>query len=255
MIPLGAARERSTGRYTCEDYELSFAPSLSALRVTRDQAHKSGAKGAGRRSRLLSVAYPGIPHTEDYLSGVMGEAEIIGRYFDEVTPLHDDAATPAAVIELARGQDVVYFGCHGLFDPDAPSESGLMLSGGWLTVQRIVAEFRLDQAYLVTAAACQSGQMEVRQGEEHVGLLQALMTAGVRSVAAGLWKVDDVATRALFGAFYTGVAASCPPARALADAARCVRERPGWEHPYYWAAFQMSGLPQDLGEASRVVES
>jgi len=138
---------------------------------------------------------------------------------------------------------VIHFSCHGLFDPDAPQQSGLLLSSGWLTVQRIIAEMRLERrTRLVTVSACVSGRAEVRRGEEHVGLLQALMSAGARAVVASLWSVDDASTRILFEAFYEKRAAGASPADALADAARLVRALPDREHPYYWAAFQASGL-------------
>jgi CHAT domain-containing protein len=54
--------------------------------------------------------------------------------------------------------------------------------------------------------------------------------------------VDDAATRALFETFYTELVAGRSPASALQEAALSVRAQLGWEHPYYWAAFQVSGL-------------
>jgi CHAT domain-containing protein len=116
------------------------------------------------------------------------------------------------------------------------------LSDGYLTVQRIITELRLEQARLATLSACQSGQLEVRQADEHMGLVQAVMSAGARAVVAGLWEVDDAATQALFEDFYEGVAAGNSPAEALREAAERVRSSLGREHPYYWAAFQVSSL-------------
>jgi CHAT domain-containing protein len=54
--------------------------------------------------------------------------------------------------------------------------------------------------------------------------------------------VDDAATRAFFETFYAELVAGHSPASPMQEAARSVRAHPGWEHPYYWAAFQVSGL-------------
>jgi len=72
--------------------------------------------------------------------------------------------------------------------------------------------------------------------------LQAVLTTGAKTVVSSLWPVDDAATRALFEAFYAELVARRSPAKALQEAARSVRAHPGWAHPYYWAAFQVSGL-------------
>jgi CHAT domain-containing protein len=118
-------------------------------------------------------------------------------------------------------------------------------------VQRIITELRLEQTRLATLSACESGRVGVKEAEEHVGLLQAVMSAGAQAVVAGLWKVDAAATHALFEYFYDGVADGGSPADALANAAKRVRSSPGREHPYYWAAFQASGLAHNADEPKR----
>ena len=92
-----------------------------------------------------------------------------------------------------------------------------------------------------------SGRLEVRSGEEHVGLLQAVLSAGARAVITSLWAVNDAATCALFEAFYSQLEADNSPADALASAAQEVRSYQGWEHPYYWVAFQANGLAHGPG--------
>ena len=114
-----------------------------------------------------------------------------------------------------------------------------------LTVQRIINELRLDQARLATLGACESGRAALQSGDEYTGLMQALLTSGVQVVVSSLWRVDDDATHALFEAFYARLVTGHSPAEALQEAARLVREHPEhphWAHPYYWAAFQVSGL-------------
>jgi len=248
LLPLGVARDRETGRYASDEYTLGFSPSLAALKVAREQASRTAVSpDAQNGERLLGVAYPGrgTPGTRGYLHNVLPELEAVERYFEHVTPLHMEDATATAVVEKARGHDVVHLGCHGLFDARAPSQSGLMLAkDSWLTIQPIITRLHLDRARLAVLSACQTGQLDVRRGEEHVGLVQAMMTAGARTVVASLWSVDDASTRVLFEEFYAALGEGQSPAEALARAASRVRQHPGWEHPYYWAAFQAVGLAQ-----------
>ena len=242
-VPLGAALDPVTEHYVAEDYGIAFAPSLAALRVVVEQARRRGVRAEQLKvESLLNIAYPGPPNSEYYLQNVVPEAEAVARHFPQVEPLYEDKATPNAVLDNASGKDVIHMGCHGWFDPEHPEQSGLWLAEGWLTVQRIIAELRLDRTRLATLSSCLSGRVEVRQGEEHVGLLQGVMYAGARAVITSLWSVNDTATRALFEAFYSWYEAGIPAADALADAAELVRSRRSWKHPYYWAAFQVSGL-------------
>jgi CHAT domain-containing protein len=242
ILPLAAARHPQTGRYVVEDYQITLAPSLSALRAVSDQVQRIGRDGQVIPHRLLSVAYPGAPNSDHYLPNVLPEAQVIASYFTQVTSLYQEEATPEAILEHSHDQDVVHFGCHGWFNAEHPEQSGLMLAGGWLTVQRVITELRLEQAHVATLGACLSGRAALQGGDEHVGLLQAILATSVKAVVASLWPVDDVATRVLFETFYAELVAGRSPAQAMQEAARRVRERPGWEHPYYWAAFQVSGL-------------
>jgi CHAT domain-containing protein len=61
-------------------------------------------------------------------------------------------------------------------------------------------------------------------------------------VVGSLWSVDDESTRELFKVFYAAIAAQVQPDAALRAAQRMVASRPGWEHPVFWAAFQVYGL-------------
>jgi CHAT domain-containing protein/tetratricopeptide (TPR) repeat protein len=241
VLPLAAAPHPQTGHFVAEDYQLSFAPSLAALYTVREQARRTGSDGSVGMQRLLNVAYPGTPGSPHHLPNVLPEAQTIAAYFAQATPLYQEAATPDAVVAHSRDQDAVHFGCHGWFDAKQPVESGLLLAGGMLTVQRIINELRLDRARLATQGACESGRAALQSGDEHVGLMQAILTTGVQAVVASLWKVDDDATHALFATFYANLVAGQPPAEALQEAARLVREHP--EHPNWTHPLLLGRLP------------
>src|SRR5215216_415344 len=246
LVPLGAALHPTTGHYAAEDFQLAFIPSISALRVVVERAHRRGELVEQPASvTLLVAAYPGAPGSNSYLPNVIPEAEAVASHFARVTSLIGEAATPEAVLEHAHRHDVVHLSCPSWFDSEVPEQSGLMLSGGWLTVQRIIADLRLERTRLLSMSASFGAEVAVRPVDEHVGLLQAMMIAGAQVVVASLWSVDDAASRAFFEAFYAQIEAGRSPAEALSQAARLVRSRPGWEHPYYWANFQVTGVAHE----------
>ena len=250
LLPLVAARNPDTKRYAIQDYHLTFIPNLGALHIALEQAQKSTEKQRTEvlSEQLLNIAYPGVKGSKYYLPNVIPEAKAIAQHFTQTETLYEDDATPDRVVNQVRKENykTIHLGCHGRFDSEHPQQSGLMLADGWLTVQRIITELDLGKTNLVTLGACVSGQVAIRKGEEHVGLLQAMMTAGASTIIASLWPVSDVATRALFEAFYTQVATAHSPEEALHKATQLVREQPGWSHPYYWAAFTVNGLTYSM---------
>jgi len=261
LLPLNAARKPASKRYLLEDFPLLLVPSLGALHAIWQQAQLLTLLRAGKQLALLSVAYPGEQGSANYLPNVLPEAATIAQHFSPmVTSLHEGAAQVADVLKLAPQHKVMHLGCHGYFDLQHPKDSGLLLAGGqWLTVQHILSELNLRQTALLTLGACVSGKADLQKGDEMVGLAQASLIAGATAVVASQWHVHDGATRALFEAFYAGIAKGATPTQALREATAVVRAQQAWKHPYYWAAFQVHGMPQTpstepppLAEASMV---
>lgn len=111
-----------------------------------------------------------------------------------------------------------------------------------LSVQQVLTEMQLHQTRLVSLGACVSACLQIVDGEEHVGLPWALLTARAQAVVGSLWPVHAGATVFLFNIFYQQVAAGRSPAAALQAAMHALRQQPEWAPPYYWAAFQVIGL-------------
>jgi hypothetical protein len=104
----------------------------------------------------------------------------------------------------------------------------------------------LNQADLVTLSACQTDMGKLNVGDDVTGLSRAFIYAGAHSVVASLWSVDDAATAALMQRFYENLAAGMGKAQALTAAQVSVRndaDHREWRHPFYWAAFVLSGDP------------
>jgi CHAT domain-containing protein len=145
-------------------------------------------------------------------------------------------------------------------------------NSGILTAEEIGAQ-NLDGVRLVVLSACESGLGKQASGEGVLGLQRSFQSAGVRSVVASLWSVDDAATKSLMAAFYENLwEKKMPTLEALRQAQLTMLKEyepmagklrgPGTEHavdpgelarakelprnvtslsPFYWSSFVLSG--------------
>jgi CHAT domain-containing protein len=94
---------------------------------------------------------------------------------------------------------------------------------------------------LAVLSACLSGAGEDQGPVNSDSLVRAFLAAGARQVIAARWSVDSAATESLMNEFYERLFAGAKPAFALAAARARIAATPGWEHPYFWAGFDLYG--------------
>lgn len=116
--------------------------------------------------------------------------------------------------------------------PGDPAERGI------LTALEL-AQMDLSQTELVTISSCSSGLRIPVPGP--AGLRDAIALAGARSSVLSLWDVNDAATASMMIKFYGGLREGVDAAEALRQAKLAVRAQQETSHPFYWAAFFLSG--------------
>ena len=128
-----------------------------------------------------------------------------------------------------------------------------------------VSEMDLTRLELAVLSACETGLGKEAGGEGLLGMQRAFQAAGARSVVASLWQVDDEATRRLMTDFYAqawdaksaasraealrraqlamlfGKTLEGKPRGAGKVAEKLPKGEGGRAHPFYWAAFVLSG--------------
>jgi CHAT domain-containing protein len=235
--------------------EVVYVPSGTTYLLLRGEAD---ARGDG----VLAVGYPDCG-AETIASSVFHRGGTLGR----LPGSREEALTVGSRVLLGaeateRGFEralaeaprwrAVHLACHGLVDPERPVFSSLALTpaagdDGFLTTLEV---FRMRiPADLVALSACETGRGRILRTEGVVGFVRAFLYAGAPRVIVSLWKVDDEATRALMVKFYElwnpkDGAKGLPAATALRRAQEHVASQEKWKDPYYWAAWQLWGLPE-----------
>lgn len=194
-------------------------------------------------AKLLILGNPDLGQAALDLPAAQEEAQALYMMFMKNSELLlRNSATESVVKRRAVEFSHVHVASHGEFSADAPLTSRLRLTAdaandGALTVSEIYG-LRLKADH-VMLSACETGLGQVSNGDDVVGLTRGFLYAGARNVTGSLWEVDDDATAELSKRLYLNLKNGVPVARALAEAQESVLARK--PHPYYWAAFTLSG--------------
>jgi CHAT domain-containing protein/tetratricopeptide (TPR) repeat protein len=247
-----ARMDAERARFLIEDYSIFYAPSASWL------ANRSvERKPSSSESNMLSFGRneSGEPELLP-LEFAVEEARAVASLFGGEARVESEA-TETRLKRLAPRFHYIHFAMHAVTEPEMPLLSRLKLQSdeeddGNLTVREILA-LGLD-AELVTLGACQTAQSHPASGGPidvgRIGLVEAFLHAGSKSVMASLLPVSDRPTTELMKAFYTNLR-SKEKIDALAETQRAMirgelflveeGQKRELSHPRYWSPFILAG--------------
>ncbi|NUQ72741.1 MAG: CHAT domain-containing protein [Polyangiaceae bacterium] len=105
----------------------------------------------------------------------------------------------------------------------------------------------LDGTDLVVLSACETGVGQVERGQGVFSLRRALVEAGAATQVMSLWEVDDEATKQLMSSYYEKLFKQGKGrTQALREVQYTMASQKSTKHPFYWAAFIVSGDPSPL---------
>ncbi len=212
-------------KYLIDRFTISYAPSASVYAI----CHRKQAQGTGS-SLLLGVHDKRAPWIRREIHAV---AEVLP---DPQIRLGPDATAQVLRTEGASSR-FIHIATHGVFRRDNPMFSSVRLADSYLNIYDLY-QLQLP-AELLTLSGCGTGLSVVAAGDELLGLIRGLLSAGAQSLLLSLWDVHDRTTAQFMAAFYSKLQKHGDKGEALREAMLELREiRP---HPYYWAPFVLVG--------------
>jgi CHAT domain-containing protein len=225
---------KKDGRYLIEDYAIAYAPSGSVLKICMD-------RNRNRRETVLALGNPNLKNPAFRLVHAENEVKALEGMFPQVDVYTGDDATELVVAADGPDYDILHFACHGELNVDDPMLTSLRLApdeenDGYLHAGEV---FEHDlSASLVVLSACNSALGELTSGNELMGLTRSFLYAGVPSIVASLWTVDDRSTSFLMQQFYRNLG-TMNKADALREAKLATMKE--YPRPFHWAAFCLQG--------------
>jgi CHAT domain-containing protein len=212
-------------RYLMDDFTVSYAPSATIFaKCQQNTVHPT--EGA----LLMGVPDSATPF-------IKNEVESIADVMPGANVLFGGQATVEALKTKGASCRYIHIATHGYFRQDNPLFSGIKLGDSLLSVYDL---YHLKiPAELITLSGCATGLSVVGAGDELLGLVRGLMTAGAGSLMLTLWDVNDQSTSELMSAFYKRLQNSRNKAAALQEAMKETRTK--YPHPYHWAPFVLVG--------------
>ena len=220
--------------YLIDRFSIRMLPSASVLSFLKERA-KQEDRGA------LIFGNPKLDDPKYDLKFAQDEALAIGKIIPKSNVLLRSEASKTNLLNLGSEYSVIHLAVHGVFDPDRPLNSALLLAAdrnndGLLRAGDL---YNLSlSADLVTLSACETALGKVATGDDVVGFTRGFLYAGAHSLISSLWQVDDEATSDLMVNFYTNLSKMSKD-EALQQAQLKVKKQ--YPHPYYWAAFLLTG--------------
>jgi CHAT domain-containing protein/tetratricopeptide (TPR) repeat protein len=217
----------------------AVAPKLAAL-TAREPKTLTGEQATERRlrattrPRVLMLATHGF-----YLPPDPGYRAAGKNWFEALTlplAIGDEAVNPL------RRSGLLLAGCNR--EPVSGDDDGILTGLDVLGLD-------LRGCELVVLSACETGLGEVRDGEGVSGLRQAFLAAGAQRVMSTLWQVPDLESARLMARCFElqagGRSAGAALREAQLESVHRRRERNAAAHPFFWAAYTLTGGQENPG--------
>lgn len=157
----------------------------------------------------------------DQIVAVLREssASVTDGYYCKSTPTAIILDSPSVnlVLQKLPAYQIIHFACHGVSDPDSPSNSHLVLLANSslepakLTVASI-ASMNIEKAQIAYLSACSTADnASISLADESIHIASGFQLAGFSHVLAALWPANDRACQQVAVEFYRRMFNSVQP--------------------------------------------
>ncbi len=271
-LPFAALVSPESKRYLTEDFTLVINPSASVfartlnLSLNKQKSELESFLGLGN-PRFNQQAFPklrSLPSSDQELERIQS------FYPQQRLILNRRQATESAFVKEIGAYEIVHLATHSVSSKrssmfstivladethlkaeaktEARAKVGLEESGrvafdGALQAHEIY-RLKPERTRLVVLSSCSSALGDQARNEAMGGLAQAFLVAGVPTVIASLWDIDDESAATLMEKFH---AAHRAKGLAFGQALRQAQisflrtASPRLRHPFFWASFIVTG--------------
>ncbi|MBY0433858.1 MAG: CHAT domain-containing protein [Cyclobacteriaceae bacterium] len=244
--------------YLIRKQSIRYAYSIS-LMLQQERKKRSG-------DRLLAFGYSAEgPQTVRgaVLGGLPGsklELEAVKHLMNNAANkyLLEAGASEAAFKREAGEFNIVHLAVHGVADSVQAMESKLIFTNrgsadedGQLYSHELYG-LDLKEVDLAVLSACESGVGKYQRGEGIMSMARAFAYAGCPSLVMSLWKIDDKISARIMTNFYEHLVGEEKIDKALAGAKLDYLSTSNEinSHPYYWAAFLLTGNSNPISKGT-----
>ncbi|HEU4712152.1 MAG TPA: CHAT domain-containing tetratricopeptide repeat protein [Pyrinomonadaceae bacterium] len=244
-------------QYVVDHRQVSYAPSLSALREMR----KPALPGPVGRLNLFAYGNPELSkefttrselaHAGVKLESSPAQEEELRRIATAYGPTTTHLSVgPKANEEQVKSDisraKIMHFAGPAILDDASPMSSFIGLSSatgerdgqdGFLQIREIMNLPSSAELVVLSTAQSKPGI----SGEAAVGFSWGWFVAGTRATLVSRWQVESRTQSTLFNEFYSSIKSPVSKGRALHQSVLSVRRLAETQHPYYWAGFALIG--------------
>ncbi|HEY8690190.1 MAG TPA: CHAT domain-containing tetratricopeptide repeat protein, partial [Chitinophagaceae bacterium] len=204
----------------------------------------------GRNESLKDLKIVAVGNADNSLANAEVEVKTLKQNFPTAMVYVGNEATKQKVLNTQGEYNILHLATHGILDYANAENSYLVFApdkitgdDGKLKINDIYRIKNFDRFRMVTLSACETSVVQNITDGWPISTASAFIEAGVPTVIATLWKVDDKATSILVEKFYANMK-TMDKVAALQNAQQFLRSQKGYDDPNYWAPFQLVGLWQ-----------
>lgn len=260
-LPFASLLSPESKRYLIQDFTLIINPSASVFARTLDISHS---KQKSESESFLGLGNPRFNQQRfpklHSLPSSENELERIQSLYPKRLILNRRQATESALIKHIGDYEIVHLATHAVSDKRASTLPTIILADegdsaaeeknpdraafdGELQAHEIY-RLKPERTRLVILSSCRSGLGAEARNETMSGLAHSFLVAGVPTVVASLWDIDDESAADLMEKLHASHRAQrLAIGQALRQAQLSILQSAPLKrrHPFFWATFIVTG--------------
>ncbi|MFW5891304.1 MAG: CHAT domain-containing protein, partial [bacterium] len=160
------------------DIKVSLMPSLASILYIRT-----------RKQLFNDICIFADP--ENNLPSVINEVEKIPLFFNNYKVLFREKATKKSFLKYWDKYDILHYSGHFRHKYDKPLYSYIECNNNEKITLSKIYELNSEKTTFLTLGSCSSGLSRIYKGEELTGMIRGFFYAGIKSILATLWDVED----------------------------------------------------------------